>query len=309
MVWVVMPIVVLCVLALGIWKVPRVREGILTIFGLLSQPLDKAAASSEVVGTTTTQHAEAPTSSPGDVEQQAMTRKVSTDVRAGEAQLLPITPGGPAPMVLVTVDMSQESSLGIELNDLNWIGVVHPGSAAERAGLQVGDVVRSWAPWRGPDLGPLKAELLGGRKLAEVLHAAPRHQFLVARTGWSHPDVKPMLAAASSAANARAAEAAARRVDPVLRALRRHRGGARARLGRPTLHLGGLLSWSHRKHPCVRPRLCRCVHRLVDPPDRAVDPPSDRPVASCVLPCARRRASPRRAARSRREVRLREMKS
>ena len=73
----------------------------------------------------------------------------------------------------------------------------------------MGDVVRSWAPWRGPDLGPLKAELLGGRKLAEVLHAAPRHQFLVARTGWSHPDVKPMLAAASSAANARAAEEAA----------------------------------------------------------------------------------------------------
>ena len=46
--------------------------------------------------------------------------------------------------VTITIDLGDEISLGIELDDYNWVGVVRAGSPADRAGLRVGDVVRGW---------------------------------------------------------------------------------------------------------------------------------------------------------------------
>ena len=54
----------------------------------------------------------------------------------------------------VVIDMQGASSLGIGLNDLNYICSIEPGSVASKHGLQLGDQVLAW-----------QGELLGGQLL------------------------------------------------------------------------------------------------------------------------------------------------
>ena len=44
----------------------------------------------------------------------------------------------------VVLDMQGASSLGIGLNDLNYICSIEPGSVASKHGLQLGDQVLAW---------------------------------------------------------------------------------------------------------------------------------------------------------------------
>ena len=71
----------------------------------------------------------------------------------------------------VVLDMQGASSLGIGLNDLNYICSIEPGSVASKHGLQLGDQVLAW-----------QGELLGGQLLTKVLVPSPVHKFSIRRS-------------------------------------------------------------------------------------------------------------------------------
>ena len=71
----------------------------------------------------------------------------------------------------VVLDMQGASSLGIGLNDLNYICSIEPGSVASKHGLQLGDQVLAW-----------QGELLGGQLLTKVLVPSPVHKFSIKRS-------------------------------------------------------------------------------------------------------------------------------
>jgi len=97
-----------------------------------------------------------------------------------------------APMALeLTVEMGEARAVGIELNDLNWIGIVHDDSPAQRCGLEVGDVIYCW-----------QGQPLRGRRLVDVIRPAARHRFDVVRTGWRLNEAGQPVGAGGSVAGA-----------------------------------------------------------------------------------------------------------
>ena len=71
----------------------------------------------------------------------------------------------------VVIDMQGATSLGIGLNDMNYITSVEPGSVASKHGLQLGDQVVAW-----------QGEQLGGKKITQVLTPSPVHKFSIRRS-------------------------------------------------------------------------------------------------------------------------------
>jgi len=72
--------------------------------------------------------------------------------------------------ITVRIVLGKETSLGIGLNSDNIVDKVRASSAAERAGIKVGDVVLGW-----------QGQPLGAKRLQDIMRPAPVHVLSIAR--------------------------------------------------------------------------------------------------------------------------------